>query len=89
MSINEKVVVYVTQSCPFCVMAQRLLDAKNVTYRVIDVGRERTLWAEMAEKSGRQTVPQIFIGSHHVGGFDDLSLADKRGEIDMLLKKLN
>lgn len=79
------VVVYATQTCPFCTMALRLLDQKGVEYTVIDVGEERPLWAEMMAKTGRQTVPQIFIGNHHVGGFDDLSAADQRGEIDPLL----
>ena len=84
-----EVVVYATKSCPFCVMATRLLESKGVAYRVVDVGRDRSLWAEMELKAERQTVPQIFIGDHHVGGFDDLSLADKRGEIDPLLAVLS
>jgi len=81
-----EVLIYVTKSCPFCVMAKRLLDTKGAEYTVIDVGRDQALWAEMESKTGRQTVPQIFIGNHHVGGFDDLSAADKRGEIDPLLQ---
>jgi len=82
-----EVIVYATKSCPFCHMALRLLDSKNIHYKVIDVGTDRLLWAEMESKTGRNTVPQIFIGDHHVGGFDDLSLADTRGEIDFLLKE--
>lgn len=82
----SKNVMYSTQSCPFCTMAKRLLDAKGVDYEVIDVGRDQSLWVEMAQKTGRDTVPQIFIGTHHVGGFDDLSAADKSGELDQLLK---
>ncbi|VAW45438.1 glutaredoxin 3 [hydrothermal vent metagenome] len=80
------VLVYSTSSCPFCVMAFRLLDSKGLGYDVVDVGQNPELWAEMESKSGRQTVPQIFIGDHHVGGFDDLSRADSRGEIESLLK---
>ncbi len=86
------VLVYSTSTCPFCLMAFRLLDSKGVGYDVVDVGQDPALWAEMESKSGRQTVPQIFIGGRHVGGFDDLSRADSRGEIDALLKaaeKLN
>jgi glutaredoxin 3 len=79
------VVIYLTQTCPFCTMAKRLLDAKGVEYQTIDVGGDRQLWADMEAKTGRNTVPQIFIGDHHVGGFDDLSAADKRGELDALL----
>lgn len=79
------VVIYCTQSCPFCTMAKRLLDAKGVSYESIDVGNDRQLWADMEAKTGRNTVPQVFIGDRHIGGFDDLSAADKRGEVDALL----
>lgn len=78
-------IMYATNSCPYCNMAKRLLDAKGVAYEVINVGNDQALWQEMATKTGRNTVPQIFIGEHHVGGFDDLSAADKRGELDRLL----
>lgn len=78
--------MYCTSSCPFCTMAKKLLDAKGVRYDVIDVGRDQALWQEMGRKTGRNTVPQIFIGEHHVGGFDDLSAADKNGQLDKLLK---
>ena len=78
-------IIYCTQTCPYCTMAKRLLDSKGVAYKSIDVGNDSKKWAELTEKTGRNTVPQIFIGDHHVGGFDDLSAADKRGEIDALL----
>ena len=81
------VLVYSTQSCPFCLMAFNLLDSKGIEYDVVDVGQKPELWAEMESKSGRQTVPQVFIGDHHVGGFDDLSRAERRGEIESLLKE--
>jgi len=81
-----EVIVYSTSSCPFCIMAKRLFDAKGVSYQTIDVGRDAALWAEMEAKTGRNTVPQVFIGAVHIGGFDDLSAADKRGEVDSLLK---
>ncbi|MEA3405277.1 MAG: glutaredoxin 3 [Pseudomonadota bacterium] len=80
-----QVVIYCTATCPYCNMAKRLLDSKGVTYETIDVGGNAQMWADMEAKTGRNTVPQIFIGDHHVGGFDDLSAADKRGEIDPLL----
>ncbi len=80
-----KVVIYCTASCPFCMMAKRLLDKKGADYESIDIGNDRDLWAQMEAKTGRNTVPQIFIGDTHIGGFDDLSAADKRGEIDPLL----
>lgn len=78
------VVMYSTASCPFCTMAKRLLDRKNVVYQEIAV-RDAEMWAEMEVKSGRNTVPQIFIGDYHVGGFDDLSAADQSGQLDQLL----
>lgn len=78
-------VMYSTNSCPYCNMAKRLLDSKGVVYDVINVGGNTTLWQEMTAKTGRNTVPQIYIGDHHVGGFDDLSAADKRGDLDKLL----
>lgn len=81
-----EITVYLTQSCPFCNMAKRLLDGKGLKYEMIDVGRDAELWRSMQEKSGRNTVPQIFVGEHHVGGFDDLSAADKSGELDRILQ---
>lgn len=86
--MSQSIVIYVTQTCPFCTMAKRLLDAKGVSYDVINVGGDRDLWAAMEAKSGRNTVPQVFIGDHHVGGFDDLSAADSSGALDQLLAKV-
>jgi glutaredoxin 3 len=80
-----EVVVYATQTCPFCTMARNLLEGKGVEYQLIDVGNDRAMWAELQAKSGRNTVPQVFVGEHHVGGFDDLSAADRSGELDTLL----
>ncbi|MBN2866693.1 MAG: glutaredoxin 3 [Thiotrichales bacterium] len=80
-----KVVIYCTATCPYCNMAKRLLDSKGASYESIDIGGDSKQWADLEAKTGRNTVPQIFIGDHHVGGFDDLSAADKRGEIDSLL----
>ena len=79
------VVVYATQTCPYCNMARRLLESKGVSYRLIDVGRDKALWQEMEAASGRNTVPQIFIGATHVGGCDDLHALEARGELDKLL----
>lgn len=80
-----EIVMYSTQTCPFCTMARSLLDGKGLTYEVIDVGTDRAKWSELQAKSGRNTVPQVFIGEHHVGGFDDLSAAERSGELDKLL----
>lgn len=80
------IIIYATQYCPYCTMAKRLLDGKGASYEVLDVGGSRDDWKAMEQKTGRNTVPQIYVGDHHVGGFDDLSAADKRGELDKLLQ---
>lgn len=79
------VVIYSTGSCPYCVRACRLLDAKGVIYTEIRVDRDPELRNEMMTKSCRRSVPQIFIGDYHVGGFDEMYLLDKSGELDTLL----
>jgi len=81
----SKVVMYTTGFCPFCIRAKRLLDRKQVQYQEIRVDKERAMREEMMQRSERRTVPQIFIGEQHVGGFDDLSLLDVNGELDDLL----
>lgn len=83
------VVMYTTGSCPYCVRARRLLDTKGVVYKEFRVDLEPHLRPEMETKSGRVTVPQIFIDEHHVGGFDDLSALDVDGELDALLDLSN
>ena len=81
-----KVTMYSTAVCPFCIQAERLLTAKGVTsiekIRVDLLPEQR---AAMMEKTGRRTVPQIYIGDTHVGGFDDLSALDRAGGLDTLL----
>lgn len=81
-----KVKMYCTAVCPYCVMAEKLLTKKGVgeieKIRVdLDPGKRE----EMMQITGRRTVPQIFIGERHVGGFDDLSALDAGGELDPLL----
>ena len=80
-----KIIIYTTSICPYCMMAKRLLSTKGVAFNEIDVGGKPGLRAEMEEKSGRHTVPQIWIGPRHVGGCDDLHDLDARGELDRLL----
>jgi len=80
-----EVVVYLTPYCPYCVRARALLDRKGVRYRVIDVGTDPRLWADMERRSQRSTVPQIFIGDRHVGGYDDMAELDAEGRLDALL----
>jgi glutaredoxin 3 len=83
----KRVLVYSTRICPFCVMAKRLLRAKGVDYDEVLVDQDATRRAEMMQRSGRRTVPQIFIGDRHVGGFDDLAALEHGGQLDPLLKE--
>ena len=78
--------MYCTAVCPYCSMAERLLNKKGVTQiEKIRVDLDPSLMQEMMQITGRRTVPQIYIGERHVGGFDDLSALDAGGELDPLL----
>lgn len=81
----QTVRLYSTRFCPYCVMAKRLLDSKGVAYEEIRVDEDLSRRDEMMRLSGRRTVPQIFVGQTHVGGFDDLSALDRAGGLDALL----
>lgn len=80
-----KVVMYSTQVCPYCQMAERLLNSKGVQVEKILIDRERGRREEMMERTKRRTVPQIFIGETHVGGFDELAALDRQGKLASLL----
>ncbi|MBU6379131.1 MAG: glutaredoxin 3 [Gammaproteobacteria bacterium] len=80
-----KVVMYATSWCPYCSRARSLLESKQAEFTVIDIERDPALRQEMMARSGRHTVPQIFIGDLHVGGCDDLHALDARGGLDPLL----
>lgn len=85
--MTTSVVMYTTGACPYCTMAERLLKAKGVeTIERIRIDLDDAVRAEMMQKTGRRTVPQIYIGDTHVGGFDDLSVLDKAGKLDSLLQ---
>jgi len=77
--------VYSTRFCGYCKAAERLLSSKGVAYEVIKVDEDPQMFAHMQETSGRRSVPQIFIGDFHVGGFDDLSELNQSGELDTML----
>lgn len=79
--------VYATETCPYCRRARALLDKKRVSYSVIDVATDRARLTEMMSRSGRRTVPQIFISDTHVGGSDDLEAAERDGLLDKLLNE--
>lgn len=81
-----KVVMYSTVVCPYCQMADRLLRERGVAdIEKILIDREPERRVEMMEKTGRRTVPQIYIGDTHVGGYDDLSALDRAGKLQPLL----
>jgi glutaredoxin 3 len=83
-----KVVMYLTATCPFCQSAERLLEQKKVTdIEKIRVDLEPRRRGEMMQRSGRRTVPQIWIGERHIGGCDDLYALDREGKLDPLLKE--
>jgi glutaredoxin 3 len=79
--------MYATGWCPYCARARSLLERKGVAWTEFDVEAEPARRAEMIERSGRRTVPQIFIGGRPVGGCDDLYELDGSGELDALLGK--
>ncbi len=81
-----KILMYTSAVCPYCMNAERLLYSKGVTdIEKIRIDLQPELRATMMEKTGRRTVPQIYIGERHVGGFDDLRALDLAGELDALL----
>jgi glutaredoxin 3 len=83
---QPKVVVYSTGWCPYCTRAKQLLKSKGVDFEEIDVEARPEARAEMMTRSGRRSVPQIFIGATHVGGCDDLHELEASGRLDTLLK---
>ncbi|HTN65536.1 MAG TPA: glutaredoxin 3 [Burkholderiaceae bacterium] len=85
--MTARVLMYSTGVCPYCQMAERLLKAKGVdSIEKIRIDLDAAQRAEMMQKTGRRTVPQIYIGDTHVGGFDDLSALDHTGQLDALLQ---
>ena len=80
------VIMYCTAVCPYCVMAERLLQGKGISVEKIRVDLDPNRRAEMMTRTGRRTVPQIYVGDTHVGGFDDLSALERAGKLDLLLK---
>ena len=86
MTATAKVRMYTSAVCPYCQMAERLLQQKGVgDIEKIRVDLDLTQREAMMELTGRRTVPQIFVGDTHVGGYDDLSALDRAGKLDVLL----
>ena len=84
--MTAKVVMYTTSWCGFCARARRLFKEKGVEVTDVDVENVEGAREEMRARSGRNTVPQIFIDGRHIGGYDDTRALDERGELDPLLK---
>jgi glutaredoxin 3 len=84
---QPKIVIYLTSWCSYCARARQLLEEKGVGFEEIDVDTRPQARAEMMARSGRRTVPQIFIGETHVGGCDDLLALEASGRLDPLLNQ--
>ncbi len=81
-----KILMYSTGICPYCLMAERLLKSKGVAeIEKVRVDLEPGRRDEMMQRTGRRTVPQIYVGEHHVGGYDDLAALDRAGGLEPLL----
>jgi glutaredoxin 3 len=84
---TASVTLYTTTWCPFCIRAKQLLDQKETTYHEIKVDGEPELRQKMMQLSGKHTVPQIWVGEHHVGGCDELFALERSGQLDTLLSE--
>ncbi len=85
MAEQAKVVMYSRMFCAYCAAARKLLEAKSIDYEDIDMSMNSALRREIRDQTGRHTVPQIFIGERHVGGYDDLAALDESGDLDIWL----
>jgi glutaredoxin 3 len=85
--MNTGVTLYTTRFCPYCIRARNLLDHKGVVYQDIAVDNDPRLRREMMARSGRTTVPQIWVGEQHIGGCDELLLLERQGLLDELLEQ--
>jgi glutaredoxin 3 len=81
-----EILIYTADRCSYCVMAKRLLDKKQATYTEINVDAKAGMREELMLKTKRRTVPQIYIGDLHVGGFDDLYALEQAKKLDVLLQ---
>ena len=79
--------MYYLPSCPYCKRALDLLQKKGVEVKIYDVNQDAKYWEESKKRTGRDTVPQIFIDGQHIGGCDDLHALDAKGGLDPLLNK--
>ena len=76
-----RVKLYTTMTCPFCIRAKRLLGARGIPFEEIDVGNDDALREEIIQRTGRRTVPQIFVDERSIGGFEELAALDAAGKL--------
>jgi len=84
---TRRVEIYTTRSCPYCVGAKRLLEARGIEFAEFDVGADSALRQQVIERTGRRTVPQIFVDGVAIGGFEELAAMDAAGELDGLRRE--
>ncbi|RDH82628.1 MAG: glutaredoxin 3 [endosymbiont of Galathealinum brachiosum] len=82
---QANITVYYAPFCPYCGWAKQLLKGKNVEFTMINVNDAQEIRQEMEQRAGQTSVPQIFIGDTHVGGYDDMAALDDKGELDPLI----
>ena len=87
--MSNSVTLYTTRFCPYCIRARGLLNSKGVEYNDIAVDGSPQLRREMSERSGRTSVPQIWIGERHIGGYDDMARLESQGRLDELLQPVS
>ncbi len=88
MAEQAKVVMYSRIFCGYCAAARKLLEEKSIDYEDIDMSMNSALRREIRDKTGRRTVPQIFIGERHVGGYDDLAALNESGDLEAWLAEI-
>ena len=81
----KEVTLYTTKFCPYCIRALKMLSKKEVLYKNINVNKNQELYEKIKEKTGRNTVPQIFIGEEFIGGYDEMNQLDKESKLDSML----
>jgi len=86
---QPRVTMYISGWCPYCQRARGLMSGKGLTFEEINVDDDVKLREEMVARSGRRTVPQIFIGDRHIGGCDELFALDGSGELDRLIREVS
>lgn len=80
------VTMYSSDNCGYCVLAKRLLAKRGIAPREINLDMQPALRADLMARTGRRTVPQIFIGDQHIGGFDELALLERQGKLEAMLR---